>query len=471
MVLKHYILFLLVILKTGYCYSQTYNELFIDLTETSIRQALEHTRGNFRLKIKGVMDGDDIFWLRRYAVESLISLDLTESGIKEGGMSYYTTGLTKHYTQDSTIGAFMFSRFKNLEQVILPENIVKINKSAFDLCRKLNKINIPNNVEMIGEGAFAFTSLEEIVFPHSLKEIEMDAFYGTKIKSIYIPTSLIRLDKYAFQGCDSLVTITVDPNHDYYSSFNGTLYSKDYSIIYMHPANNKCQNIVLPESTKEIVSKAFSGCKNLYTIELSKNIEKIGIGAFGDCINLQSFTIPDLIKEIKSGTFSGCKNLKTLYVPEGFINFGSKSFYNCNNLEAIYCFDTQSAPGMSTDAFPYDLSIGNRHYNASITLYVPYGAYDVYAPGRGGIGNFFLKIKEMESTTSNDHVERKNIVKVKDTRGKLVIETSEKTLVTVYDIRGKLMIRRNLLGIESVNLANGIYIISTKYGNIKVAVK
>ena len=78
MVLKHYILFLLVILKTGYCYSQTYNELFIDLTETSIRQALEHTRGNFRLKIKGVMDGDICIFIApkpEYVVQILKSVE------------------------------------------------------------------------------------------------------------------------------------------------------------------------------------------------------------------------------------------------------------------------------------------------------------------------------------------------------------------------------------------------------------
>lgn len=115
----------------------------------------------------------------------LKSLDLKESGIKKGGMSYITTGLTKHYTQDNTIGAFMFSDFRYLEKVILPDHIEKIDKRAFDFCEQLNNINIPSDVEIIEEGAFAFTSLEEVVFPNKLKKIGKNAFYATKISSVY----------------------------------------------------------------------------------------------------------------------------------------------------------------------------------------------------------------------------------------------------------------------------------------------
>lgn len=157
MKLKHYILFfVLFCIKIDCCYGQTNEELLVDLTKMNMRQALERCNGPIRLKVKGHMNGDDVFYLRKYAIRFLKSLDLKESGIKKGGMSYITTGLTKHYTQDNTIGAFMFSDFRYLEKVILPDHIEKIDKRAFDFCEQLNNINIPSDVEIIEEGAFAF---------------------------------------------------------------------------------------------------------------------------------------------------------------------------------------------------------------------------------------------------------------------------------------------------------------------------
>jgi len=471
MKLKHYILFfVLFCIKIDCCYGQTNEELLVDLTKMNMRQALERCNGPIRLKVKGHMNGDDVFYLRKYAIRFLKSLDLKESGIKKGGMSYITTGLTKHYTQDNTIGAFMFSDFRYLEKVILPDHIEKIDKRAFDFCEQLNNINIPSDVEIIEEGAFAFTSLEEVVFPNKLKKIGKNAFYATKISSVYIPTSLIELEN-SFWGCDSLTTINVDSNHNYYSSLNGALCNKDCSILYIYPPKSKCSNLTLPESLFEINSRAFCGCKNLFTINLPENIKDIGVAAFEDCTNLQTFTIPNSVKEIKTRTFKGCKNLKTLYVPKGFNHFGSESFKDCINLEAIYCFDTHSAPGMDYDAFPSDLGgpTWNEHYNTKIKLYIPYGTRDVYY--LRGIGYFFLNIIEMESATSNDYINKEHPIKMTNHNGYLILDTNEKIRIKIYDIKGELLINKDITGFETISLTNDLYIISTKYGNNKILIK
>ncbi len=229
--------------------------------------------------------------------------------------------------------------------------------------------------------------------------------------------------------------------------------------------------MTLPESLFEINSRAFCGCKNLFTINLPENIKDIGVAAFEDCTNLQTFTIPNSVKEIKTRTFKGCKNLKTLYVPKGFNHFGSESFKDCINLEAIYCFDTHSAPGMDYDAFPSDLGgpTWNEHYNTKIKLYIPYGTRDVYY--LRGIGYFFLNIIEMESATSNDYINKEHPIKMTNHNGYLILDTNEKIRIKIYDIKGELLINKDITGFETISLTNGLYIISTKYGNNKILIK
>ena len=103
----------------------------------------------------------------------------------------------------------------DVESVILPDSISRIESHAFYGCRKLKDITFGNNLNYIGDCAFedcinlkhvvlpqsvmmidsnAFlrAGLEEITLNQGLKKILTGAFYGTNIKKLEIPGSVKR---------------------------------------------------------------------------------------------------------------------------------------------------------------------------------------------------------------------------------------------------------------------------------------
>ena len=60
--------------------------------------------------------------------------------------------------------------------MLIPISVTSIGNSAFAMCSNLSRLNIPNSVSYIGEGAFFSCGLKNIVMPSSLKKIEDDTF-------------------------------------------------------------------------------------------------------------------------------------------------------------------------------------------------------------------------------------------------------------------------------------------------------
>ena len=81
---------------------------------------------------------------------------------------------------------------------------------AFDYCKELTSISIPNSVAHIGFGAFSDCSaLTSIVIPHSVRIIENITFYKCKsLTSIVIPSSITNIVNWAFEGCNNIKTVT-----------------------------------------------------------------------------------------------------------------------------------------------------------------------------------------------------------------------------------------------------------------------
>ena len=73
---------------------------------------------------------------------------------------------------------------------------------------------IPEGVEKIGMGAFAYCSfLTEVIFPNTLKEIGAQSFCGcVRLTKINFPSSLEKIGNQAFETCEQLVEVVVPEN-------------------------------------------------------------------------------------------------------------------------------------------------------------------------------------------------------------------------------------------------------------------
>ena len=105
-----------------------------------------------------------------------------------------------------------FAMFNKLEKVILPDSVTHIGESAFRGCEKLKYINLPGGLkEMAGQATFQnCVSLESITIPSSVQCIGENAFEGCKkLKNVVIENGVKEIKNNAFQNCPNLKTITI----------------------------------------------------------------------------------------------------------------------------------------------------------------------------------------------------------------------------------------------------------------------
>ena len=109
----------------------------------------------------------------------------------------------------TTIGSRAFENCKYLEKIELPEGLTEIEALAFFGCSKLKEIKVPEGVKKLGRWAFAkCSSLERIELPDELTKIGEWAFFKcSKLKEIKVPQGVKRIEIGAFVGCSSLEKI------------------------------------------------------------------------------------------------------------------------------------------------------------------------------------------------------------------------------------------------------------------------
>ena len=95
---------------------------------------------------------------------------------------------------------------KSLKDVIIGDNVTKIDDGAFFGCASLANVTIGNRVVSIGNSSFeSCTSLTSLTIGDNVTKIGEDAFaYCSNLADISIPNSVTEISKYAFRYCSSL---------------------------------------------------------------------------------------------------------------------------------------------------------------------------------------------------------------------------------------------------------------------------
>ena len=153
-----------------------------------------------------------------------------------------------------------------------------------------------------------------------------------------------------------------------------TLDGKTYNVTGIFESafagNKDIQQIVFPETLKEIHYGAFGDCENLWILNFPESLTRIGDYAFTGLKHLQSLRLPNSELEIGNYAFSDCESLFFILVPEKVKSFGDYVFSGCDNLLAAYFLST-SGPAYSHMSFN-DIALGAE-------LYYPKGYYDSYS--------------------------------------------------------------------------------------------
>ena len=252
-------------------------------------------------------------------------------------------------------------------------SVTTIGLYAFDHCRTLTSVTIPNSVTSIGNFAFmSCTGLTSVTIPNSVTNIGEGAFSGcTGLTSLIIGNSVKSVGDYAFSSCSNLESIVVNENNQVYDS-------RDNCNAIIETSTNKliagCKNTIIPASITTIGSYAFSGCTGLASVTIPNSVTRIESCAFSGCTGLSSITIPNSVTNIGSSAFRYCSGLTSVTIGDGITSIGQSAFSGCSKLENVICA-AQNPPSIKNYIF------NNCDYLANI--YVPCGTLESYKTDDG----------------------------------------------------------------------------------------
>ena len=193
-------------------------------------------------------------------------------------------------------------------------------------------------VTSISSNAFANTDIVEVIIPDSVTSIGKSAFSGcTALENIYFNATAMN---------------DLRSNNDvfYNAGKNGNgikvVIGKNVTKI---PAYLFCPNSIHSSYSPKIVSVefeeggvcesigsyAFEYCTSLTSVTIGNSVTSIGDYAFYECYSLTSVTIPDSVTSIGRSVFVLCTSLTSVTIPDSVTSIGSSAFSGCYKLVEV----------------------------------------------------------------------------------------------------------------------------------------
>ena len=170
------------------------------------------------------------------------------------------------------IGRGAFENCKSLTSITLPESVTEIGDCAFDECTSLKSITLPVGVTEIGESAFSkCTSLTSITLPDGVTKIGEFAFRSCESLSyINIPDGVTKIAVNVFSDCVSLERVIFSESLEsigdgYNNPFKGTIFGTVWFFVTHSKSGFKTQQLIEKNSQK------FADCLVLFLKDNGKH--------------------------------------------------------------------------------------------------------------------------------------------------------------------------------------------------------
>ena len=266
------------------------------------------------------------------------------------------------------------SVFKNNKDIILFNELKyftglkEIDEDAFGWCENLRNVVLPENIQIIRDGAFQYSNLGGIVIPKSVLRIESSAFYGCErlsslefeansqllkiegwdqygafakcsIKTLRIPRSVIEIGSGAFIQ-NELSEVVFEEGSQlmdivggfYRTSSSNTNPYQPYGAFACNPTLTK---IVIPASVTSVGDYMFEEIKEVYV--LSEQPFEISSMTFYDRTSISNAISPISINATRLKTVK-------IYVPLGsedaYKSYAGWSYYK----DQIFGYDYEQNP-------------------------------------------------------------------------------------------------------------------------------
>lgn len=263
---------------------------------------------------------------------------------------YYITG----------IGAKAFEACTKITDLLFSPHsaITTIGVDAFNGCKKLQSITIPNAVRSIGKNAFRDCSA---------------------LSTATVGYSVTSIGSYAFSGCSGLKDLTfldgsetieiaegafskVAPEKLYLGRTVSTRFLSDYTAL---------TDLTIGNTITEINAKAWENCTTLSALNLGSSLTSIGDKAFSGCRSLTEVVVPPSVETIGASAFDGDTKLSSIIMGHSVATIGDKAFNGCPaSTVSITAPTPPTAPNNTFSNYTGKLYLPNQ---AAINAY-----YDAY---------------------------------------------------------------------------------------------
>ena len=234
----------------------------------------------------------------------------------------------------TSIADSAFEGSVGLKSITIPKGVIRIDSGAFEGCSELERLTVLSGNKMYhSDGNCLIETATKILVQGcknskipadgSVTYVGNNAFEGCKgLKNIIIPNGVTGIGDLAFSCCDGLISAILPRSITTIgvSAFAGC---------------GGLTSITLPEGITIIGSGAFSSCNGLTGIIIPSSVTKIGGWAFFGCNGLTGIIIPKSVVEIGTNVFDDCSKV-TIYAQTVSKPQGWNSLWNPDNRPVIW---------------------------------------------------------------------------------------------------------------------------------------